>query len=364
MTVINIILVNGEVNISTQNYLKHKFGCKPLKNWKLMMHRNQILKNICISKDYQVDNEPIGKDLKPVFIRFRKTKVTNVDNHKKTITIEIDAISIWEDNRIKASFTQHINLITLPSITVKEPPIVWTPFTAMYIWDLIKRDYVLDPVMIKIIGVRSSESTNNYYSINIFSPNTSLVWSNINWRITLSCSFNFSFFPFDQNFCPFKMGLRNMKVVLHENLVPGLEQNNVQYNGEGFNITTRNLKITTKCDPILENDCWTSFGYKIELKRQPAKYLFQYYIPCITIVVASTLSFIVPPSAAPGRIALVVTQFLTLTNIFIYHVVSITRKGIIFILRFKCNWHQKTTKISFTCFIPMVSRATILQTEH
>ena len=117
-----------------------------------------------------------------------------------------------------------------------------------------------------------------------------------------------------------------MKVVLHENLVPGLEQNNVQYNGEGFKITTRNLKITTKCDPILENDCWTSFGYKIEMKRQPAKYLFQYYIPCITIVVASTLSFIVPPSAAPGRIALVVTQFLTLTNIFIYHVVSITRK--------------------------------------
>ena len=201
LTMMNIILVNGEVNISSENYLKHKFDCMPLDKWKLMRHRNQILKNICTSKDYQVDNEPTGQNLKPVLIRFRETKVTNVDNHKKTITIDVDAISIWEDNRIKAKFTQNKSLITLPSITAKEPPIIWTPFTAMYIWDLIKRKYVLDPVMIKIIGVRSSESTNNYYSINTFSPNTSLVWANINWRIKLSCSFNFSYFPFDQNLC-------------------------------------------------------------------------------------------------------------------------------------------------------------------
>ena len=100
----------------------------------------------------------------------------------------------------------------------------------------------------------------------------------------------------------------------------------MKYNSEGFKITRRNLPITTDCDRILDNDCWTSFGYEIKLKRQPAKYLFQYYIPCITIVVASTLSFIIPPSAAPGRIALVVTQFLTLTNIFIYQMVSIANK--------------------------------------
>ena len=323
MTVMNIILVNGEVNISSENYLKHKFGCIPPENWRLMRHRKQIIKNICTSKDYQVDNEPTGNYVKPVFIRFRETKVTNVDNHKKTITLDIDAISIWEDNRIKTKFTRNIRLIRLPSITVKDEPILWTPFTSIYIWDLIKRSYVLDPVIIRIIGVRSSESTNKYYSINIFSPNTSLVWSGINWRITLFCPFNFSLFPLDQNDCSFKMGFRNMKVVLHENLVPGLKENTAEYNSEGFKMTRRNLPITTNCDPTLDNDCWTSFGYKIRMKRRREKYLFQYYIPCITIVIASALSFIIPPSAAPGRIALVVTQFLTLTNIFIYHVVSI-----------------------------------------
>ena len=110
MTVINIILVNGEVNISLENHLKHKFGCTPPEHWKLMRHRNQIIKNICTSKDYQVDHEPTGENVKPVFIRFRETKVTNVDNHKKTITLDIDAISIWEDNRIKTKFTRNIRL--------------------------------------------------------------------------------------------------------------------------------------------------------------------------------------------------------------------------------------------------------------
>ena len=334
MTVINIILVNGEVNISSQNYLKHKFGCMPLDHWKLMMHRNQIIKNICTTKDYQVDNEPTGQNLKPVFIRFRETKVTNVDNHKKTITIDIDAISIWEDNRVQAKFTENQRLVRLPSITSKDEPILWTPFTSIYIWDLIKRSYILDPVIIRIIGVRSSESTNEYYSINIFSPNTSLVWSGINWRVTLFCPFNFSLFPLDENDCSFKMGFRNMKVVFHENLAFGLKENTVKYNREGFKITRRNLPTTTDCDRILDNDCWTSFGYRIEMKRHPAKYLFQYYIPCITIVVASTLSFIIPPSAAPGRISLVVTQFLTLTNIFIYQMVSIANKYIIFGLNY------------------------------
>ena len=41
----------------------------------------------------------------------------------------------------------------------------------------------------------------------------------------------------------------------------------------------------------------------------------------IAIVVVAQISFIIPMSAIPGRVALVVTQFLTLTNIFIHEMV-------------------------------------------
>ena len=64
-------------------------------------------------------------------------------------------------------------------------------------------------------------------------------------------------------------------------------------------------------------------GFGIELKRIVLPYTLQYYLPCGCIVMVSFISFIVPLSALPGRVGLMVTQFLTLTNIFIHQMVSI-----------------------------------------
>ena len=75
------------------------------------------------------------------------------------------------------------------------------------------------------------------------------------------------------------------------------------------------------------NMYWSKMGYDIELERQPEKYIYQYYIPCSLIVIASSCSFIIPRSPIPGRVALVVTQFLTLINIFMNLMVSLFKAG-------------------------------------
>ena len=62
-------------------------------------------------------------------------------------------------------------------------------------------------------------------------------------------------------------------------------------------------------------------GFNITLKRKISAYLYTYYLPCLAIVVVSQVSFILPLSSIPGRIGLVVTQFLTLTQIFISQMV-------------------------------------------
>ena len=321
LIMVNIILANGQYNNSLDNFLKTKFGCIPPENWSVIRSKSQVIKNLCISKDYQVDDEPTEKEVKPVFMRFQRTEVTNVNDQGQTLTIEVKAISIWEDNRLQANFLSNNDMIKIPSPTVEETSKIWIPFASVYIWNLKTRTYILDPVTITIIGVRSSELTNDFYSINTFSPNSSVVWSSINWRITVGCQFEFSMFPFDENNCTLKMGFRNMPVVLYKNSVPTLLENKLQYEKIGFNFKLRHLPIITKCDKML-GDCWTSFGYDIKIDRVTSKYLFQYYVPCVTIVMTSTLSFIVPSTASPGRIALVVTQFLTLTNIFIYQKVN------------------------------------------
>merc|ERR1712038_1162244 len=46
-------------------------------------------------------------------------------------------------------------------------------------------------------------------------------------------------------------------------------------------------------------------------------YVFKYYISCAAIVIISQISFLIPPDQVPGRIALLVTTFLILVNIFI-----------------------------------------------
>ena len=83
---------------------------------------------------------------------------------------------------------------------------------------------------------------------------------------------------------------------------------------DGFNITR-----TFKRGYTEKND--TFVGFEIELKRILSPYIFQYYLPCAAIVFVSQISFIIPPSSLPGRIGLLATLFLTLTNLFINHMV-------------------------------------------
>ena len=60
------------------------------------------------------------------------------------------------------------------------------------------------------------------------------------------------------------------------------------------------------------------FGFNITLRRVFGPYVYQCYFQCAAIVGICQISFIIPHESIPGRISLIATQFLTLTNIFIY----------------------------------------------
>ena len=76
---------------------------------------------------------------------------------------------------------------------------------------------------------------------------------------------------------------------------------------------------------VNQSEGQNEIGIDFSLKRNINKYLFQYYLPSAIIVIVSQTSFFIPLSAIPGRIGLVVTQFLVLTNIFINEQVIIIR---------------------------------------
>ena len=115
----------------------------------------------------------------------------------------------------------------------------------------------------------------------------------------------------------------DMNIVWQRDNDSAFIKNVAQQHSAAFNIKTVLVAPKMIKDPVLEHHHQTSLGFDIVIKRRPSKYIFQYFLPSCAIVGASSFSFIIPLSAIPGRVALLVTQFLTLTNIFINSMVII-----------------------------------------
>ncbi len=56
-------------------------------------------------------------------------------------------------------------------------------------------------------------------------------------------------------------------------------------------------------------------GFALVLSRRVNQYMINLYLPTALLVVLSFVSFFIPPEIVPGRMALLVTVFLTIVNI-------------------------------------------------
>ena len=70
-----------------------------------------------------------------------------------------------------------------------------------------------------------------------------------------------------------------------------------------------------KCSKYFLGD-YAACGFRIHLRRKRVQMIFQIYLPCILFVTVSWVSFLIRPDVVPGRMALLVTLFLVLVNIF------------------------------------------------
>ena len=306
-------------NTSMDDYLKDKFGCLPLGKWNVMEVSHDAVNLVCVSNDYEPKQKPKEIASNPIFVDFEKNRIVEIDENKKTITMEIQLMCSWRDERIKAAFPENLGIMMLPPVMSMENPEIWNPFQWLEFDSLKERKFILDPIAMKI-GLGGSQTANTilgFASATHFLPdNSSVVWSQINWRVTVSCSFNFSTFPFDEHSCYLLMRLPfDWNLTLYAE-----DEHTDKYIAAGFEIQSHVFGPFKDYDKLLAMH-WTFFGVSVDAKRQVSKYILQYYLPAITIVMASSVSFIIPLSAIPGRVALVGTQFLTLTNIFIHQMV-------------------------------------------
>ena len=306
--------INENKNTSSRNHLKHKFGCLPTEKWNVMSLSYNSVEGICMSRDYEAENEPKEITLNPILINIENSTLVSIDEKEKTMTMEIQLAAIWADERINAVFIKSLGAVTLPSVTTEDKTNIWNPFQRLEIWNLKERRYILDPIILKIglsTGKTANEILKRLDGKTSYPDRRSVVWSKIYWRVTVSCPFDFRRFPFDAHKCPLIMVLP-----FDWNLTVPEMKHTFQNVKDGFEIEAQELDLHKQHETLFDVDK-IIFGVDIRVKRQFPMYFYQYYLPSITIVIASSVSFIIPLSAIPGRVALVGTQFLTLTNIFI-----------------------------------------------
>ena len=156
----------------------------------------------------------------------------------------------------------------------------------------------------------------------IFPVYSYLIAGMLGIKVKFSCKFDFTYYPFDHQTCSLRIITHGINSTLYEqpkhnlSFVPMLQP---EFNG--FHLERTLVTNPPEYNPLTRKTTST-FGIDLEMKRETGMYFYQYFIPVMAIVIISFFSFIIPLSSLPARVAIVVTQFLTLSNIFIHEMVS------------------------------------------
>ena len=132
---------------------------------------------------------------------------------------------------------------------------------------------------------------------------------------TISCPMNFDHYPMDSHLCPFQIssyrGTIETISCSSNYYYNETKQRNLQYS-----ITMAPLPPEYQTFSIRKGFVYKTCGFNIILSRARGQIFVQVYLTSAMFVIVSWLSFIIKPEVVPGRIALLVTTFLVLVNVF------------------------------------------------
>ena len=260
-----------------------------------------LVRNVCLMPDYQFTELPNSEGITNVYIRLQDAYILEVAEKKNTITFKISQIMKWWEPRIRANFSavpQQNGIIKLSPTNFKS---IWHPNLYIDTQDVHEWKSLYAPRFFKDMVVLSHN-----YSTTAPLPNYQLNQNGTTlrvtreWRATLFCKFDFSTFPLDTQHCAFLQWRTsdNIHILLH----PSKITKRWKYKTSGFEITITHVGTFVDYNVTLQNAIDPT-GFNITLERIVHPYLYQYYFPCIAIVVVSQISFIIPLSAIPGRAA-------------------------------------------------------------
>ena len=260
--------------------------------------------SICLPSGYRKGELPAV----PVEINtaIEVNNIREIDDKKMTISLEFHPQLVWADNRLVTNFTEQ----------EKKSGKVLNNVNLEYIWkpDLLIEnlcEFKLHSVLEDLSGL----AIGNGLALGL--KNETVIWYEFSAKAVIYCNFDFLRYPMDNQQCNFTIGTTypakgTIIFTFHSSSVFNFGK--ATQNTDDFNLVIEDVNSN------MENN--TKFGFTIKMSRRLQPFIMECYLPCIAIVIVSQISFLIPLDAVPGRVALLVTQFLTLTNINVHQQVS------------------------------------------
>ena len=282
------------------------------------MNCSKVLEEgVCLKKGYQRTNVPVpNQGNTVVWVVFEDQLIREVNDKGKTITLDFTINLAWGDPGIKVNFSDEQR--NDPMQRGIGLDLKWA-FSA--IW---KPDLFIDNLS-EYIFTWNDQIHQGALIIFYTSPEMRAlirVENTVYWKFKANakiyCNFDLSYYPLDNQTCEFRLGSQspNYQIALFPHK-PFQQINSYETGDYEVDVTPFQRNLTHSSFGF---GSWR-LGFSIEMRRKIMHFVLRYYLPCIAIVLTSQVSFAIPLSAIPGRVALVVTQFLTLTNIFIHQMV-------------------------------------------
>ena len=275
-------------------------------NASLCLEGRYLTRSICLRQNYEVTSTPFSEDkLTKVYTDVTIKGIREVNDKKRIMVVDVKIVLSWNDDRIMHDVPKYKAMREEIQLDRQQSKEIWKP--EIYIYNLSKFD------ILKVSNPITRVSIVSKRDIQIHEANNTMIIYVLEGSASVYCNFNHDNYPMVNQRCQLQISshIGNIDFILRSK--------EVLFN-DGSGDFDMDIEFYNQ---YLRGDCYQRvIRVDVNMKRFMQPFVMKYYLPSVSIVIVCGISFIIPLTSLPARVALLVTQFLTLTNIFIHEQVK------------------------------------------
>ncbi|XP_040566993.1 glycine receptor subunit alpha-2 [Lepeophtheirus salmonis] len=266
----------------------------------------------CTPRNYSKFDLPVKKGVNHITVSIDIAEVLRINDKDYSITFSGYFNVKWQESRIELSpdFGEEV---AGPGVNTTNNPNIVVPMSTEFVKDVWMPDiFIYSLKTYKVMDV-----LNKLAGLWIGADKT-ILYSQAT-HITFICPMRFDKFPLDTQVCKFQVG----SCSYDDTKMRFMTENAGYQSPKTANSIALDydiqIKMLSKEDQVFLGGGLGNFslaGFELVLHRYVSTYIITYYLPSGLFVIVSWISFLIPMDVIPGRMALLVTLFLVLVNIF------------------------------------------------